>query len=354
MNDFSDINNDNLKEYLILRNDLKDKNNKSDGYTYYNNKYDFEYKSITYLEEKNLFKVDLDVTETFNYNLPNCIGEEAITKNKYEIYLSKEDENCYIVSANIDTDSDPVDGEFNINKELGIEHKTRSKRSLDEKEDAEYAESNLSNIRDRLNEIERNIPNKNAYMNPPDGYRVYRSISSENISYSQRETIRSYAQTYAFRRNPNYLSFDSNCANFASQALRKAGARAERNHKIYIDGRDRSWSLYPDSFHIQNTYGDAWAQAHYLRAFITRNEGGSYGPGGHAIKYGSKLSLGDLCFLHNGERYFHTYIVVRPGSNFGVASNTKDRYNTPINEAGKIPSSGNQYERSYIHLATLN
>lgn len=211
-------------------------------------------------------------------------------------------------------------------------------------------DQNINEIENRFEDIKLNVNNKNnsEYVQPQ-----LRS-SYENISYNQRNTIKNYAREYAFKRNPNYLSFDNDCANFASQALRKAGARADHNHKIYIDGRNRTWSLKPDAPHLSSTYGDAWAQSHYLVAFILRNEGGSRGPGGHKIKYGSRLDLGDLCFLHNGSSWFHTYIVVRPGSNFGVAAHTKDRYNVPINEAGKIPNTSRDYKRAYVHLATLN
>ncbi|SFE76826.1 Putative amidase domain-containing protein [Peptostreptococcus sp. D1] len=67
--------------------------------------------------------------------------------------------------------------------------------------------------------------------------------SYENVTDNQRNIIRDYAKEYAFKRNPNYLSFENDCANFASQALRKAGGRADKNHKIWIDNKYRTWSL---------------------------------------------------------------------------------------------------------------
>lgn len=64
-------------------------------------------------------KVDVEVTEEFVYDIPDATGEEAMARNNYEIFLEKQDDRYYVVSANISTEVDPVDGEFNVNEQLG-------------------------------------------------------------------------------------------------------------------------------------------------------------------------------------------------------------------------------------------
>lgn len=117
-NDFDEIGNNLLKEYLIARNSLKEENNKSDEYIHYDNQYEFDYINFEII--KNLIKVDVDVLESFKYDIPSRKNDEAMIKNRYEIFLDKIDGEYKVVSANIDIEIDPVDGEFNVNKELGF------------------------------------------------------------------------------------------------------------------------------------------------------------------------------------------------------------------------------------------
>lgn len=259
-NNLSTVGTEEFKEYLIARNDVKKTNNDRIGYKVIDQNYDFEF--MHFEKQDGTVKVNLYVHETFSYDDPSGRTEGAEIGNNYIIYLSKVDETWKIMSSSIDVNVDPVDDEFNINKELGYEGNNLKNYS-------NATDDNLQKILNRLSYL------KDIYSEPLKEY-SNEEIKEVNkvqrlgaITNSQRKTIYDYAYAYRMeRRNPNYLSFQYDCANYASQALRKAGARADKNHSIYIDGKNRTWSLTPDSWHINPTYGDAWAQAHYLRDFL--------------------------------------------------------------------------------------
>ena len=343
-NDFSTIGNEQLKKYLLARNTVKATNHKTNYKKVLSQNFEFNYKDFAKLG--NYVKVNVYMLETYLFKDEDT-GQlnEAGAGNDYIVYLSKINGEWKVMSATIDVDIDAVDDEFDVNKELGYEGNKTQKN----------IELNLNKMLNKLNDLEdaysKPINGESLSTDPDIKYDVERGNA---LSATQRKAIYNYAYDYRMhRRNPNYLSFETtDCANYASQALRKAGARADKNHSIVIDGKKRTWSLTPDSFHIQPTYGDAWAQAHYLRAFIVRNENGYRGPGGHAIGYGSKLELGDLTFIYHNEckKWFHTYIVIEPGPNFKIACHTKDRWGDRINDAA--PES--KYPRSYVHLTSLN
>lgn len=337
-NDFSTVGSEELKKYLLARNEVKKVNYKRTNHKPIALKYDFQYKNFEQSGE--FVRVDVYVTETSTYSDNGGITKDALAGDDYVLYLAKQNGSWKIMSATINVEVDPVDNEFNVNEELGYEGKKINRRKIN---------SNLQEMLNKLDDLKKEYSKPLEEEPNIDDYSNARETKS-GISYSQRKQIYDYAYTYRdHRRNPNYLSFPADCANYASQALRKAGARADNNHSIVIDGRKRTWSLKPDAFHIQPTYGDAWAQAHYLRAFIVRNENGYRGPGGHAIAYGSKLELGDLTFIYNG-KWFHTYIVVQPGPNFKIASHTGNRWMHNINDVAPEKD----YKRSYIHLTSLN
>ncbi|MBY1999468.1 amidase domain-containing protein, partial [Clostridioides difficile] len=306
-NNFSTLGSNDFKEYLKARNDFKQANNDYQDYKPIDSKYTFDFEKIE--KDSDNVKVDVYVSETFSYDLEGKRENDASAGNEYDIYLTKIGDSWKIMSATIDVSVDPIDCFFDVNQEFGYAQKNKI--------DANTRKNNLKKMLDKIEELKSNISSE-----PPVSLEdVDQNLKEDSapklgaITSSQRQAIYDYAYAYReSRRNPNYLSFKADCANYASQALRKAGARADKSHSIKIDGKNRTWSLEPDSIHIQPTYGDAWAQAHYLRAFIVRNENGYRGPGGHAIEYGSTLQLGDLTFIHNGT-WFHTYIVVGPGSN---------------------------------------
>ena len=389
-NDFSTIGNEDLKKYLIARNDYKHFNNKENNsdYTPFNERFTFHYKDISDVDKKTK-KVIVDVDEIFDYTMIEN-GKLETTKNAgagnlYVIYISNfGDDKWKIMSATIDVDVDPIDADYNVNVLLGYDKKKRTKRSesINIDDALNSIKTRKENLAEDLNknnldpEVDKNLPQELKgklteemiqdlnldfkYSKDPDivedyvGQKKTRTKRSTSIN---RNAIYNYASRYNEKsvnssnsRNPSYLSFKADCANYASQALRYAGGTENNGNRIYIDGKYRTWSMTPDSLHLKRTYGDAWAQAHYLRAFIVRNQNGVTGPGGYAIKYGSTLQLGDLTFIHNKDRWFHTFIVTKPGANFKIAAHTKDRWNDPINSVA--PES--TYQRSYIHISSLN
>lgn len=344
-NNFNTIESDQFKQYLKARNDLKDFNNQKQDYEPFNDTFTFDYENISKNSDNVIVKVN--VRDEFSYYLEGELTDDASTSDTYVIYLTSINDLWKVSSATIDTDVDLIDNVFDVNKELNSENLTTVKS----------VNTNLNNtnlnkmlnyiiqLKERLNhDIDDNT--KVSTKNIPRSANKSASISNE-----KRNLIYKYAYIYREgNRNPNYLSFDADCANYASQALRYAGGQTGSSY--VMDGEKRTWSLTPDSFHVKKTYGDAWAQANYLRGFIVRNEGGSKGPGGHAISYGSSLEKGDLTFLyHNGwKRWFHTYIVVGPGSNFKIASHTANKWMIPIDTAAPHA----MYDRSYVHLTSLN
>lgn len=292
-NVFSQVDSKDMRKYLTARNSYKASNNAKDSYKVIENskKYEFKYGKIKPVDD--FVVVSLNVKETRDYSI-------AKYKNK------------------------------NVNNIENVISDIKEKEST---------------LKDGGFDVYRNGVVGESYEVSP--LLLTRRISDEGIN---RGAIYYYASLYWNRRNPNYLKFNNNCTNFASQALRYAGGRADSRHKINIDNKDRTWSLEADSFHLSDTYGDAWAQAHYLAAFMQRNIDGPRGPGGYTIKQGSNLYKGDLTFLYSDKdsKWFHTYIVVVPGSNFKIAANTKDRWMVPINEC-----SGN-HKRAYMHISSLN
>ncbi len=355
-NKFNYIVSDQFKEYLKARNDLKNFHAKIQNFEPFNENFTFDYDSIS--ENKNKAIVNVNVTEEFSYYFAKERIDGASATDLYIIYLTKVNDSWKIDSATIKADTDLIDDVFDVNKELYSDNLNPSKVT---NQNLNKMLSYINDLKDKLKNNIKKDPNNSANndvsvansADDVDNSKISgihkRSISS-GITDRQRNLIYNYAYKYRLsNRNRLYLNFSANCANYASQALHEAGGRMGGSH--VMDGKKRTWSIKPDSAHLEATYGDAWAQAHYLRGFIVRNEGG-LGPGGHAIQYGSTLKKGDLTFIYsnNSKRWFHTYIVVKPGPNFKIACHTKDRWMFPINVAA--PES--RYPRSYVHLTSLN
>ncbi|WP_304086328.1 amidase domain-containing protein [Peptostreptococcus stomatis] len=382
-NDFSTVGNEMFKRYLLARNSLKKINSDvyNTGSFYKEVKHDFNYKKIEKLED--FVKVDVEVGE--QDIKPTVVSYAGITRvtyggatNDYTIYMKKIHDEWKVMSGTIHVEVDSVDDEFDVNKELGFECNDKEINKVSTRSDSNLVEDNSANLDKMLNRLEElksqkinNDGNKasvNTRIHDVDTYSTLRS--SGNISQWHRWGIYEYLEKYNAKspnsrssRNDEYYDFTDyggDCANYASQSLRAVGARDNPNNKIVMDGKARTWSLEWDG-HIHSPfkprYGDAWGTAHYLRGFIVRNQDGVSGPGGYAIQYGSKLELGDLCFLKrknkNGQPYgdwFHTYEVVSPGSNFCISSHSSDRWMEHINDSAPE----DKYARSYIHLTTLN
>lgn len=106
-----------------------------------------------------------------------------------------------------------------------------------------------------------------------------------------------YAKKWALSRNPQYYDFHGiggDCTNFASQCI-YAGAG------VMNYTRDYGWYyISPDD------RSAAWSGVEYLYRFLTTNE--SVGPVGSNVDL-NEIQLGDVIFLSNGQRRYHTLVV---------------------------------------------
>ncbi len=135
-----------------------------------------------------------------------------------------------------------------------------------------------------------------------------------------RERARSYAERWAFDRNPlfyDYTGIGGNCTNFVSQCL-YAGS-CEMNFTpvygwYYLSSTDRTAS---------------WTGVDYLYQFLTGNTG--VGPFAREVSE-EGLTVGDVIQLQNAEgRYYHTLLVTGFGENtYLVSAQSNDAYDRPL------------------------
>lgn len=116
------------------------------------------------------------------------------------------------------------------------------------------------------------------------------------IQYNRANAV-AYAREWALSRNPQYFDFHGiggDCTNFASQCI-YAGAG------VMNYTRDYGW------YYISpNDRAAAWSGVQYLYRFLTTNQGA--GPFGRDVDL-SEIQPGDVIFLYNGERLYHTLVV---------------------------------------------
>ena len=117
-------------------------------------------------------------------------------------------------------------------------------------------------------------------------------------SYNREQAVR-YANYWAYRRNPNYSSFDSlggDCTNFVSQAL------------FYAAGVMNFTPDYGWYYISLDNRAPAWSGVEYFWNFMTTNMGP--GPFGHEISL-SEVLPGDIIqmAIKEPERFGHTVIV---------------------------------------------
>lgn len=127
-------------------------------------------------------------------------------------------------------------------------------------------------------------------------HKLYRVIFLRSFDYNRNKAIE-YAKKWALSRNPKYFDFHGiggDCTNFASQCI-YAGAGVMNYTKDY------GWYYISPS-----NRSAAWSGVQYLYRFITTNE--SIGPVGRNAEL-SELQLGDVIFLSNGQRLYHTLVV---------------------------------------------
>ena len=141
-NDFSTVGNEQLKKYLIARNDVKATNHKINYKKVLSQNFEFEYKDFA--KSGNYIKVNVYMIETYSFKDEDT-GKinEAGAGNNYTVYLSQINGEWKVMSATIalGADADAVDDEFDVNKELGYEGNKTQKN----------VELNLNKMLNRLN-----------------------------------------------------------------------------------------------------------------------------------------------------------------------------------------------------------
>ena len=134
--------------------------------------------------------------------------------------------------------------------------------------------------------------------------------------YDRRAAV-NYARAWALRRNPRFGNFSGlggDCANFASQCLWAGwGERmAEKWYYVSMDERTPSWS-----------------GVKFLRAWLLA-------AGRAEVCDLHEAEAGDLVFLWNGHRYYHTLVIVSPGADPLIAAHTHDVLNRPVSDYGPV------------------
>lgn len=326
-----------FKEYLIKRNKAMDlilkeskevtvTGNSSNEETLFK-----EYNISTDENNEKIKNVSVNVVESFNYKGEESKPKASISYNVKLVMVKRED-GWKVWVADTDNElSNPYDSNYNIFSK--VPNPTPDVNTNSERIRSFNYNNNIKNTIYDINEYssnwEKNIVD--AYKDETD-LEKFHSVDDEinyelpNIANTSSTLFRSssgsvgrgkmleYMKKYAVNPNTAVYRFFSrgDCANFGSQVLYEGGATP--GGKIYIDGDYRLWGNWPQSTLHPTRYGDAWAQANYLMAFILNNNG--IGPQGYLMKDGKNLVTGDFTFLNNGSRWFHTTIVTHgTGSN---------------------------------------
>ena len=137
------------------------------------------------------------------------------------------------------------------------------------------------------------------------------------VSY-KREAAVTYARRWALGRNPAYFSFDGiggDCTNFVSQCL-FAGAGVMNYNESFGWFYKSLWSRSP-----------SWTGVEFLYQFLTENK--SVGPYGREVSL-ENLQPGDIIQLGDGQRFYHSLLVIETVPQITVAAHTDDAYNRPL------------------------
>ena len=152
-----------------------------------------------------------------------------------------------------------------------------------------------------------------------------------------RQKVYEYAKKWAYERNPQYYNYDylgGDCTNFVSQCI-YAGYNqmnySKSNGWYYINGNNKSPS---------------WTGVEFLYRFLTTNE--SVGPVGRDADL-SEIQLGDVIFLSNGQRKYHTLVVTgfAPDGEILICAHTNDSYMRRLD-------SYNYYSTFPVHIEKVN
>lgn len=157
----------------------------------------------------------------------------------------------------------------------------------------------------------------------------------KKTEYNNTQTVE-YAKKWALSRNPRYYNFDGiggDCTNFASQCI-YAGS------KVMNYTKDTGWY-----YNSPSDRAAAWSGVEYLYNFLTDNK--SVGPVAELAEI-SDIREGDLIFLSNGQRFYHTLVVT--GFSEGmplICCHTADSYMRPLNTYHYVSAQG-------VHITGVN
>ena len=145
------------------------------------------------------------------------------------------------------------------------------------------------------------------------------------VPYYRDQAVQ-YANYWAYRRNPNYYSFDQiggDCTNFVSQAL------------FYANGVMNFTPTYGWYYISLDDRSPSWTGVTYLYNFLTTNKGP--GPFGHEVPL-SQVEPGDIIqmAIKDPDEFGHTVIVTRLLTDYPdpdtiwVAAHDKDANCRPV------------------------
>lgn len=140
---------------------------------------------------------------------------------------------------------------------------------------------------------------------------------SQFAPYDRAASVR-YAAQWALSRNPEYADFTAlggDCANFVSQCL-FAGSR------LMNATPDVGWYFYSVS-----RRSPAWSGVKFLHRYLLRASG--VGPAGEESSLDALLP-GDVVFLSNGSRLYHSLLIVTAGQDPLTAAHTADCWMRPL------------------------
>ena len=146
-----------------------------------------------------------------------------------------------------------------------------------------------------------------------------RKVNCMQTRAYDRAAATAYAGKWAFGRNPAYADFTKmggDCTNFVSQCL-YAGSGVMNQNPVF------GWY-----YRSLNDRAPAWTGVEALFRFLTRQDGP--GPFARICPIAETLP-GDLIQLENAEnRFYHSLLVVRAGSDPLIAAHDQDAWMRPL------------------------
>lgn len=126
-----------------------------------------------------------------------------------------------------------------------------------------------------------------------------------------------YAKKWAFNYNPNYYNFSSmggDCTNFISQCL-------------HAGGINMNFAKYGWYYSSLNDRAPAWTGVDEFWNFGIANTQVGFNLKESSL---SSLRVGDIIQLYNGERFYHTLLVVSIEKGIRVSAHDNNSFNIPL------------------------